>query len=66
MLFFDRQTLCGNGLGNGYLLESILFYYHFTDYRLKMNATFHITADYMSYITAVAEFIVSVYSQRKH
>ena len=32
---------------------------------VKMNATFHITADYMSYITAVAEFILSVYSERK-
>ena len=32
---------------------------------VKMNATFHITADYMSYITVVAEFILSGYSQRK-
>ena len=30
-----------------------------------MNATFDITADYMSYITAVAEFILSAYSLRK-
>ena len=63
MLFSNQQTLCGNSLGNGYLSGSILFYCHFTDSRLKMNATFHITADYMSYITAVAEFILSVYSQ---
>jgi len=26
-----------------------------------MNATFHITADYMSYITAVAEFILYLF-----